>query len=169
MNKTIVVKEETYHFWKIGAIILAILAVITFMVYLYVGDPFWNSIIRLAAFVFFALAILSYLQIMNGPIEIKLGVTVDDLMVTYKKNGKTIQEEQFQRETIKEIFTSRTGINFILAKLKPNIKTFRIKFTDTEQQLFLFEFSGRPLLFGKSARKKINSFFQEQLTDELSK
>lgn len=160
MEKSITISEENYDFWKTGSIISAVLAVITFTVFWNLADPFWISITRLGAFIFFAITILCYLQIMNGPVEITLKVTDKNILVLYLKNDKKIQEEQFKKETIKEVFLTTAGVNYLLRKLKPSLKTFKIRFTDTDKELYLFEFGGRPLLFSQSSQKKVLQLFK---------
>lgn len=160
MDKSITISEENYDFWKTGAIISAVLSAITFTVFWNIDDPFWISITRLVAFIFFAMMILCYLQIMNGPIEITLKITDKIVLVSYQKNGRNIHEEQFEKDTIKEIYPTTSGVNFLLRKLKPSIKTFKVSFTDTDKDLNMFEFSGRPLLFSKNSREEILQFFK---------
>lgn len=160
MSQSLTIKEENYKFWKTSAIISSILCLITFTVFWNIDNAFWVSILRLGAFIFFAATILSYLQIMNGPIEITINTEKNKLLISYSKKGKTIQEEEFERELINNIYPSSTGINMILAQLKPALKTFKIDFTDTSNDLYLFEYSGRPLLFNKTAQEKVITFFE---------
>jgi len=80
--------------------------------------------------------------------------------VSYLKNGKKIHEEQFAKETIKEVFPTTSGVNFLICKLKPTLKTFKVSFTDTDKELYLFEFSGRPLLFSKASQEKVLQLFK---------
>ncbi len=163
MSDSLTVTEGNYNFWKVGALATAALAVISFVILLNINDPFWESIIRLASFVFFALAVLCYLQIMNGPIEVTLTLAEKVLVVTYRKNEKIIHEEELEKSTIKNVFATSTGINFLLTRLQPDTKTFKISFTDTDHPLFLFEFSGRPLVFGKADQQKISSYLSSIL------
>lgn len=161
MNNTVTVTEENYNFWKMGALVSASVAIISFIIFLLIENPFWESVIRLGAFIFFAVAILSYLQIMNGPIKITLSLINNILLVTYEKDGKIIHEEELEQDTIKNVFTTTSGINIFLNRLKPEIKAFKISFTDTDHPLFLFEFSGRPLVFGKDDQEKIASYLND--------
>lgn len=161
MHKSTTVKEGNYEFWRMAAIISAILSVITFVIFWNIEAPFWVSITRLVAFVFFAATILCYLQIMNGPIQISITVSNNLVVVSYYKNDKKIQEEEFKKKTIKEIYTTTSGINFLLVKFQPSIKSFKVSFTDTEKDLYLFEFSGRPLLFGKTSQEKVLQLFKD--------
>ena len=167
MQSSVSVTEANYDFWKTGAISSALLGILTFCVFLILEDPFWLSIVRLGAFVFFALTVLCYLQIMNGPISVLLDVTDSNIIVVYQKNGETIQEEEFKKETVKNIFATSEEINLIFRYLKPSLKTFKISFTDTENKLRLFEFGGRPLLFEKPAQNKIEDFFAPILQKSL--
>lgn len=159
MNPSVSVTEANYDFWKACALISACTGAIIFGVFLMLEDPFWISITRLGAFVFFAMMVLCYLQIMNGPISVLLDVTDNDILVYYQKNGEIIQEEEFSKETVKDVSASSVGVNVILRTLKPSLKTFKIHFTDTDRELNLFEFSGRPLLFEKSSQDEIEQFF----------
>ncbi|MEL7834571.1 hypothetical protein [Fodinibius sp. Rm-B-1B1-1] len=164
MQPTVSVTEANYDFWKSGTIISALASTVIFIVFLMLEDPFWISITRLGAFVFFALTVLCYLQIMNGPISVLLDTTDSEVIISYQKKGEIIQEEEFAKETVKEVFATSAGVNVMLQNLKPSIKTFKIRFTDTDRELNLFEFSGRPLLFEKSSQEKVEQFFKTLLT-----
>ncbi|PAU93857.1 hypothetical protein CK503_09295 [Aliifodinibius salipaludis] len=163
MDRSITISEENHDFWKTGAIISAVFSVITFAVFWNIEDPFWISIMRLGAFIFFAITILCYLQTMDGPLEITLNINDKNVLVSYQKKGERIHEEEFKKETIKDIFPTTAGVNFLLLKLKPTIKAFKVSFTDTDKDLYLFEFSGRPLLFSKESQKKVLQLFKNSL------
>lgn len=165
MSTALTVTEENYSFWRTAALISAALAIISFIIFLSIENPFWESIVRLGAFIFFALAVLSYLQIMNGPIKVTLTLDEKVLLITYRKNDKIIHEEELEKETIKSVFPTAEGINILLSNMKPDIKTFKISFTDTDHPLYLFEFSGRPLLFGEDDQHKIVSYLDVILDD----
>lgn len=97
---------------------------------------------------------------MNGPLDITLREEKDYLVVIYEKKGTNIQEEQFDRKTIKNVEVSRTDKRLITSYLLPEAATFKINFTDTDRALYLFEFSGRPLLFDFQSRKEIKTFLE---------
>ncbi|MDZ7680210.1 MAG: hypothetical protein U5J63_00525 [Fodinibius sp.] len=158
---TITIKEESYSFWRMVAGICGILCVLFFVIFWLYSDPFWTSIWRLVAFIFFAGAVMAYLKVMDGPLHVTLEATDDLLLVRYLKKGQTIQEEQFERDTIAEISNSQKSKNLFTNLLQPQSAAFRISFTDTDQQLFLFEFSGRRLLFNRSAQGDIMHYLRE--------
>lgn len=160
MADEITITEANYPLWKKGTIISGLLCVAFFGLFWMLKDPFWVSITRLISFVLFALTVMGYLQIMNGPISVLLTTTDKHLIIAYQKNGKTVQEEEFKKNTIKEVFATAKGINVGLRLIKPSLQTFQINFTDTDKELHLFEFSGRPLIFEEKAQGEIVHFFK---------
>lgn len=159
MNSSITVRESTHWLWKTGTIISGVVCIIFFAVFWNMSDPFWTGIFRLCAFVFFAIAMLGYLQLMDGPLKITLRSDKELLLVAYEKKGKEIQEEQFEKNTIDEIVPTRPNQN-LLSLLQPNTATFRINFNDTDRNLYLFQFRGRPLLFDQSSQEKILDYLK---------
>lgn len=98
---------------------------------------------------------------MNGPLTVTINSTENHLLVTYNKNMEVIQEEQFERSTIKGVVLTGDGRNILSSYLLPDAAALKISFTDTDRKLFLFEFGGRPLFFNQSALQKIKSFLRE--------
>lgn len=160
MNSSITIQESTHWLWRTGSIISAILCVIFFAIFWNMTDPFWTGIIRLCAFVFFAIAMLGYLQLMDGPLQITISSNDELLLVAYKKKGEEIQEEEFERQTIEKIVPTRPKEN-LLSFIQPNTVAFRINFNDTDQPLYLFQFRGRPLLFDQPSQKKIMDYLKQ--------
>jgi hypothetical protein len=160
MNSSITVQESTHWLWKTGTIISGITCIVFFAIFWNISDPFWTGIFRLCSFVFFAIAMLSYLQMMDGPLKITLRSDKDLLLVAYEKKGKEIQEEQFERNTIEEIVPIHPEKK-LLSLLQPNTVAFRINFNDTDRNLYLFQFRGRPLLFDQSSQKEIMDYLKK--------
>lgn len=161
-NDSLTIREQKGDLWTRLATFSALLCVAFFITFLLLHNPFWVSIARFTAFIFFAVAVLSYLKIMDGPLYVTLSTSPELLLVSYKKKGETIQEEQFERNTIKKITPAPPTQNILFAYLQPDSTNFKISFTDTDRELYLFEFGGRPLLFGQPAKKKITQFLQQQ-------
>lgn len=128
---------------------------------MYLTDPFWIGIVRLSAFVFFAAAVLGFLNLRNGPLEVILRTEDELLLVAYQKKGEVIQEEQFERPTIKKIELTNGEQGILLNYLQPGAMAFKVNFTDSDRNLYLFEFGGRPLFFDRSSQKKIKEYLKE--------
>lgn len=152
------IREQTHKIWRILSTVSGILCIVLFLTFWYTNDAFWTGIFRLGAFIFFAGAMLSYLKTMGGPLMISLDTTDDLLIVSYHKKGETIHEEEFDKNAIKKVEITNNDKNLFSSYLQPRSATFKVHFTDTEQELFLFEFSGRPLSFDKKTQQKISNY-----------
>jgi hypothetical protein len=160
VNKPLTVREQMHGFWKMITITFGILCAIFFLIFWNLTDPFWTGIVRLGSFIFFAITVLGCLKLMSGPLQITLSSTDELLLVSYQKKGEIIQEEQFDRDSINEVRPINPSGNLI-QYLQPNSKAFKINFTDSERDLYLFEFGGRPLLFGAPSQQKIAHYLQQ--------
>lgn len=145
--------------WKTISIISGILCAVFFLVFWNLTDPFWRGIIRLGSFIFFAITVLGCLKLMNGPLVVRLSSTKDLLLVSYQKKEKVIHKEEFERESIQNV-TATEPSSSLLRYVQPKSIAYKINFSDTDRDLYLFEFSGRPLLFSAASQKKIKDFLQ---------
>ena len=161
MSNTITVEEQTHRYWKRGTILAGILCVLTFTIFWNLSSPFWESILRLVAFIFFALAVLGYLNIMNGSLTITLHFTDSLLEVSYQRQDKTIQEEEFDLATIKNINPTKSKQNLIQKLFQPESSTLAVDFSDTDRTLYLIEFGGRPLFFDPDTIEQIVQFLSD--------
>ena len=160
MSDSVTVPEYTHQFWKIASITCGILCVVLFTAYWNISGAFWAGIFRFAAFIFFAAGIMTYLKIMDGPLEVTL-TTVDELLVvSYTKKEKVIQEEQFERDSIDRIECKQPEKNVFSSFLQPDSRAFSIDFNDSDRNLYLFEFRGRPLLFAPSSQEEVINYLE---------
>jgi hypothetical protein len=161
MNDSISFDEQILPTYKTGSYLALILSAICFIIFWNISSVFWVGIFRLSSFIFFTVAVLGYLKLMNRPLKITLEISSDLLRVVYRKRGEVIQEEDFDRATIREIIL--VPANSLISRIyKQDSKTFEIHFTDTTNKLYLFEFGGRPLHFESGTVKRISSFIQNK-------
>lgn len=160
MNPSVEIEEQTHKYWKAGTYLSALLCLILFTIFWNISDAFWISIFRLAAFAFFAMAVLGYLNIMSGALNIIASFSDDQLLITYKKGSRTVHEEQFDAPSIDYLFLTQSGQNIVQRFFLPRSATMKVSFNDSENNLYIFEFGGRPLFLEQRMLKKVNSFFQ---------
>ena len=161
MADSVTVSEHTHKFWKTTSIFSGIISIICFVIFWNLTDPFWAGASRFIAFIFFAAAVMAYLKIMDGPLEVTLTSSEELLEVTYTKKERAIQEEEFDRNSIKKIELRQPQGNIISSLLQPSSQAFRITFSDTDQKLYLFEFRGRPLLFDLDSQQKVRNYLKD--------
>jgi len=157
MSDSITIKEQVQPIYKIGTYVSIVFCIICFIIFWNISSPLWISIFRFSSFIFFALAVLGYLRIRNRPLTMTVKSSDRNLIIFYKKKSNVIQEEEFERSTIKEILAKRSKSTFG----GPISFGLRIHFTDTSNRLQLFEFGGRPLFFSTEALDLLSDFLQE--------
>lgn len=162
MTDTITVKEQTHKYWKTGTYLSAGLCILFFILFQIIGSPFWGGILRLVAFIFFALTVLGILNMMSGTLTIIIHSTEEHLIVSYQKNHNTIHEEQFDRKTIKKVVSTQSQKNLVNKLIQPQSATLKGSFNDTDHDLFLIEFGGRPLFFDHKTVQRIKNFLADQ-------
>lgn len=98
---------------------------------------------------------------MDGPLTVSLSRSNDHLLINYKKKGSVIQEEQFNRANVKQVIPTTDQQNIVNAYLQPRSAALKVHFTDTDRDLFLFEFGGRPLFFDQAALQQVLQFLEK--------
>ncbi len=160
MDKSITIQEQTHQYIKKATYLSGVLCIIFFLLFWNISSAFWISIFRLASFIFFALTVLGYLNIMNGPMTITLTFSEKYLLISYQQENSVIREEQFDYDSINEVRSSHSKQNLIYQILQPKSATLKVNFTDTKRDLFLIEFGGRPLFFDQPVLAKIKKFLE---------
>ena len=162
MDDSIVVQEIFHRFWKYATLTAFLLSLLFFVLFWNTSAVFWNSIFRFSSFIFFSLAVLGYLNIMNGPLTIHIDNYDYQLMIRYQKKGSMIQEEPFEKATIKEVIPVQQELNIINRYLAPSAAALKVHFTDTDRPLYLLEFGGRPLFLAREDIQQIGDFLEKE-------
>lgn len=163
MSNSITIREESnYKFWKKGTYLSAAFCLVLFLIFWNVSDPFWGGIFRFVSFIFFTIAVLSSLQLMNRPLSVTLSSSDDQLEVVYRKKEKVIHKEQYKRSTVVHVSLFKDKQNILQRYLQPDWATMKINFCDRDRELLLFEFSGRPLYFDQTSIQQIKKFFADE-------
>lgn len=160
MNSSLTIKEQTHHRIKQGTYFSGVLCILFFTLFWNLDTPVWGNIFRLASFAFFALTVMGYLNIMNGPMTITLTFSDEYLLISYRKQNSIIGEEQFDYSTIKEVTSIQTQSNPVYSLLQPHSAALKVNFTDVDRELYLIEFGGRPLFFNNAVINKIKGFLE---------
>jgi hypothetical protein len=158
MKTEIEVKEYSPASWKLICISSCLLALILFLVYWNTTNVFWGGILRLAAFVCFATAVLSGLKAMDGLLRVNIGDFDNNLILTYFKKNRTVHEEVHKHGDIKEV----ACIPFSSLIAKNSGYMFLVRFNDSKQDYELFHFSGRTLKFDRENAERILTFLKEK-------
>lgn len=162
MNQKITVKEQFSPRWKYTAILCSIAAILFFILYLIGNNPLWIGIYRLVAFIAFICAVFSFLRLREGKKELRLECIDEHLAITYLHKSKIIKEELFERNTIRDINKQEYKPFGKFSFFDQGYQYF-ISFTDTDNKLSMFEYSGRNLHFSSDVTKKIDEFLEKNI------
>ncbi len=154
------VEEQFSPAWKMIAILSTVLAILFFIIFLVTEDPLWKGIFRLTAFIAFIGAVFSFLRLREGKKVLHLEFAGQQFIITYLYKSESVKEEFFEKNTIKNIWKKETNQKLPLVA---NDFEYFISFTDTNNELPLFPFSGRNLHFSKEETQKIDRFMENYL------
>ncbi|WP_185958203.1 hypothetical protein [Fodinibius sediminis] len=158
MNNIITITEQRHRIWWTGTIIAALFTVLLTMLYWNQSNPLWIGILRLAAFILFTLTVFGILKLSNGPLSIVVEHTPTHLTIDYRQKEKTVRHEQFEQTSIEELVISQKEQPLWRQYVQSSSATIKIHFSEEKRNHYLFEFSGRPLIFSKSDLLRLKDF-----------
>ncbi len=164
MGSTVTVNEKFSNYWITALYLSSGTALLTFILFWNINDVLWSGIMRLIAFIAFAVSIFCLLKVMEGKKSMKITKTDDALHVTYLKGKSVIQEDSVSISNIKYIY--RRSYDYYIPVFDLSIGladsySFIIRLRDSADDYYLFEFGGRGLHLGKKAGKRLKSFFED--------
>lgn len=163
MNNTLVINEKYSQYWPLVAIISAILTLVFYISYHLIGDVLLQGYLRLSAFGFFALAVLSLFKLKDGKVEITIELEGKKLVLFYRLRGKIIYEEEIDIKKIEAVEVSEMPNRSIYNDFKKSDRCVRFKRTDSENWIYLNEIHSRVIPLNKVNSEKIVSFVNRQI------
>jgi hypothetical protein len=145
-----------------GTYLSGLVCLILFLFFWNISDPFWAGIFRFASFMFFALAVLGLLKLMNGPLTVTLSSSSNHLEVIYQKKDEAIHQDHFDRSTITNVVAIKGEQDIINHYLQPDLVAMKLNFSDSDRDMFLFEFGGRPRFFDPDAIRQVKNFLEDE-------
>lgn len=159
---SVTIYEQRHEAWKSGTCMAAALALLFGLLFWWASDPLWIGILRLTAFIFFSLAVFGTLKLLSDPFEVTLSSQSDKLLVDYKQKEEIVHKEQFDCSSIQKLVLSTREKPLWSRYLQPNTATVLINFNDNNQDVHLFEYSGRTLFFDESSLHEVFKFLKQQ-------
>lgn len=160
------VKEKYSQYWPMITVLSAVMCVLFLISYIIVTDVLIGGYLRLAAFAFFALSLLSLFKLKDGQIEIEF--TIDK-----NEEPKLVQLKYFVREN--EIHTESHELNeFTEFKITevPNKsfyndlikgdKAVRFKKKDLDDWMYLNNIYGRIIPLSQGNAEKVTEFIKSE-------
>lgn len=158
MAKTaLTVTERFSSLWKWGTAGLGIAAAVLFLIYWNMENVVWGGIARLSSFICFAAAVFSALKLVEGKRTITLGIEQDMLKISYEKKGEELHRDIFKLDEIDYVYPVNLAEFNELNTARGNF-TPRIRFDNSDRELFMFFFGGRPIVLEDGDIEKVLDF-----------
>lgn len=164
MSNKLVVNEKYSRHWPTVTLISAVLCVVFYISYHLSADILLEGYLRLTAFGFFALALLSLLKVKDGKMEITLSTTDSALEIFYKLRNKTVHEEEIKLDMIEGVRTEQMPNRSIYNDFKKSDRCVRFKRSDSPNWIYLNEINGRVIPLDQKNAADVKQFVENLMT-----
>lgn len=159
-----IIEEKYSHHWITVTGLLIAAAAGLFIGYSLIENILWKGILRLASFACLAGAVFSGLKVMQGKHEVELLTEDDDLVIVYRRDGRTISRDLFELEKIGTVSIERHS-DYLGKYLFSEDLNIRFVPADSDRPLNLIEVHGRALALSNADADRIIRFIQERVPD----
>ncbi len=162
MKKELTVREKYSRHWPLIAAASMVLAILFFISYWLVSDVLLEGYLRLIAFGFFALGLLSLFKIKDGQVEIHLFVDEEDVLnVVYKVRGDVIHEEKWSRFELGNIKIDEMPNRSLYNDIMKSDRCIRLSRKNEHDWMYFNKVSGRVIPFSQENAREVYSFLNE--------
>lgn len=157
--KHLTVYEKYSRHWPAVAIVSAALSVILFGSYLYIDDVLMEGYLRLAAFIFFALSLLSIFKWKDGRMEIHLSVSEGHLLlIRYLLRKEPVAEESFDLDDFISVKIDSMPDKSLYNDFSVRDYTIRLQRNDNREWIYLNDVHGRVIPLHLDTAGQITTF-----------
>lgn len=164
MNENkLIVKEKYSQYWPLVTLLSGIFTVLFLIGYMLVTDVLIEGYLRLAAFGFFALCLLSLFKLKDGQIEIHYAAKNNSsplLYISYFLRGNEIHNETQELLKISDLKTSDVPNRSFYNDIVKGDKAVRFKLGKMDGWLYLNEINGRVLPLTQENADQITGFIE---------
>ncbi len=163
MSNSLKVQEKYSRHWPLIAILSAVLATVFYISYQLTADVLLEGYLRLTAFAFFALAVLSLFKVKDGRVEISKVHKNGLLTIVYRVRDKEIHNEELVLSDIESIKIDKMPDKSLYNEFMKSDRCIRYKRKKTEGWLYLHEINGRVIPLSSSNAESILVFLEKQI------
>lgn len=160
MSNTLTVSEKYSRHWPLIAIVSAVLALSFYISYHLAADVLLEGYLRLVAFGFFALAVLSFFKVKDGRIEITIEKSDELIEIYYRVRDKIIHEEELNLADIRDLKMDQMPNKSLYNDLIQSDRCIRFRRTDSDGWLYLHEIYGRVIPLSEKNASEILQFIE---------
>lgn len=165
MKDKLVIREKYFKHWLAVAIGSLILSITFFSAYLLANDVLWIGYLRLAAFAFFASALLSLFKIYDGRVEIYLTLEDDYIVSKYKVRDKIIFSCDHHKSDFHNVKVDQLPNKSIYNDIMKSDRCVRFRRENESAWYYFNEIESRVIPLTKENAEKLRDFLEDQSKD----
>jgi hypothetical protein len=162
MKTELIVHEKYSRHWPKIAGISIVLSVLFFVSYWLAADVLLEGYLRLIAFGFFALGLLSLFKIKDGQVKIQFKLDEEDVLhVIYKVRNSVIQEEKWSRFEFGKIKIDEMPNRSLYNDIMKSDRCIRFSRKNENDWIYFNKVSGRVIPFSEENANQIYDFLTQ--------
>ncbi|MEX2600682.1 MAG: hypothetical protein WD355_03480 [Balneolaceae bacterium] len=160
MNQLTVFEKYSRH-WPAVAIGSAAVSLILFGIYLYTDAPLAEGYLRLAAFIFFALSLLTLFKWKDGRMEIRFSIEEGSLLhIRYLVRNKPVADESFDLADFLSVKKDSMPNRSMYDDFSASDHTIRIQRKDNGEWIYLNDVHGRVIPLHRETAGQVEEFLK---------
>lgn len=162
MKKELVIQEKYSKFWPLIAFISFLVAIVLFISYLYVSDVLAEGTLRMVAFVFLAIGLLSLLKLRDGRIDIAVTTVEPDLIrFQYILRDEVIFQDERKRDEFHSLKIDEMPNRSLYNDIVQSDRCIRFRRENEAEWHYLNTINGRVIPLSNDSAKTLHSFLRK--------
>jgi hypothetical protein len=158
------VYEKYSRYWPAVAKLSALLAVLFFIAYQMSSDILIEGYLRLTAFGFFALSVLSLFKVRDGKMEISLTEKDGWIEIVYKVRNRIVQSEDLDLKDVSAIESAPMPDRSLYNNFNKSDRCVKFKRNQSQDWYTLHEIHGRVIPLSSENAESIVNYINERKT-----
>lgn len=161
MKQYLVIEEKYSKFWPLIAMSSLIISVILLISTFIVSGILLEGTLRMAAFVFFAVSLLSLLKLKDGRMEISVKPSEPgEVQFTYKVRDKIMFQEVFKMDELHSLKIDEMPNRSLYNDIVQSDRCIRFRRENEAEWNYLNRVNGRVIPLSNDSAKKLHSFLR---------
>jgi hypothetical protein len=160
MKNQLVIKEKYSKYWPTATVLSIVLSILFFISYQLVDDVLWIGYLRLLAFAFFAVALLSFFKVYDGQVEIMVTSVDDFIEASYSVRDEEIFNSRYPRSDFHQVKTDQLPDKSIYNDFMKSDKCVRFKRKDESAWNYFNEIESRVIPLSEGNANKLRDFLE---------
>lgn len=160
MTDQLVIREKYFKHWPTVSVVSLILSIVFFLVYHLIDDVLWIGYLRLAAFVCFAVALLSFFKVYDGRVEITVSIEDELVQSVYKVRDKIIFSTELPLSDIHKLKIDQLPNKSLYNDFTKSDKCVRFQRKDESAWFYFNEIESRVIPLSEENANRLLDFLE---------